>query len=330
MLSRVAENLFWIGRYVERAENVARLIDVARRMAVLPSEAGRPLTNEWSSILIAAGARETFGPDYEAADAASAAEHLLFAVENPSSSWRCIEAARENARAIRFALTRESWEVLNSAWSEMRFMHRNAAVGAALSDTIDWVKSRSAEFRGAVFGTMMRDDAFNFLRMGAAVERIDYTARFIDVKYHVLLPRLEDVGASTDHYQWLSLLQAAAGHRAYLHATRSEITARGVAEFLILHPAFPRSIVFNARELDEHVADLAIMYAHEPACAERVTRFERGLAERTIDDIFARGLHEFLAETIEENYAVANALAAAYGFEAFINVEADDGGTTGQ
>lgn len=325
MLSRVAEHLFWIGRYMERAENVARLIDAARRMAALPGETGRPLMNEWSSILIAAGAKETFGPEYKEAAAEETAEHLLFAIENPSSAWRCVEAARENARSIRFALTRECWEVLNTAWSEMRFMQRSAAVGAALSNTIDWVKSRSAEFRGAVYGTMIQDDAFHFLRMGAAIERIDYTARFIDVKYHVLLPSVGDIGSSTDHYQWLSLLQAAAGHRAYLHATQSEISARGVAEFLILHPAFPRSIRFNVAELCEHVGELAEFYEREPACAENVKAFEQSIAGRSIDEIFASGLHEFLTGTIVANYDVANRLAASYGFAEFISdASADD------
>ena len=327
MLSRVAEHLFWIGRYMERAENVARLIDAARRMSSLPKETGRPLSNEWSSILVAAGARETFGPDYETADAGAAAEHLLFALENPSSAWRCVEAARENARSIRFALTRECWEVLNAAWSEMRFMHRSAATGAALANTVDWVKSRSAEFRGAVYGTMMRDDAFHFMRMGAAVERVDYTARFIDVKYHVLLPSPSDIGSGADYYQWLSLLQAASGHRAYLHSTRSEVTARGVAEFLILSPTFPRSILFNARLIGGHVTALSDFYGVQAACAETVNAFEARIAARTVESVFQTGLHEFLTEIIFANYEVADRLAASYGFEAFVSDAAanDDG-----
>ncbi|MEM9837676.1 MAG: alpha-E domain-containing protein [Pseudomonadota bacterium] len=319
MLSRVAENLFWIGRYMERAENVARLIDAARRMASLPQSVSHPRSNEWSSILIAAGARETFGPTFETATDEQAAEHLLFSKDNPSSAWRCIEAARENARTIRFVLTREAWEVLNTSWSQMRFMHSSDATGAALCDTIDWVKARSAEFRGTVYGTMMRDDAFHFIRMGTAVERLDYTARLIDVKYHVLLPSVTEVGSGTDLDQWVSLLQAVAGHRAYIHATRDDVTARGVAEFLIRNETFPRSILYNAQLITHHVRELGAFYESEAPCSATVEAFEQSIAEKSIDDIFGYGLHEFLTAIIAANYDVADSLAAAYGFAAFVS-----------
>lgn len=319
MLSRVAEHLFWIGRYMERAENVARLIDAARRMVSLPHAALLPSSNEWSSILVAAGARETFGPDFETATAEASAQHLLFARDNPSSAWCCVEAARENARSIRFVLTRECWEVLNTAWSQMRFMHSSAATGAALADTIDWVKSRSAEFRGAVYGTMMRDDAFHFIRMGSAIERLDYTARLIDVKYHVLLPSVAEVGMGTDYHQWVSLLQSVSGHRAYIHATCDDVTARGVAEFLILNPTFPRSILYNAGLTSDHVKALGTFYETQAPCTSVVEAFDKSIAEKSIDDIFEFGLHEFLTSIIAANYNVADRLAEAYGFAAFVN-----------
>lgn len=319
MLSRVAESLFWLGRYIERAENVARLIDAARRMASLPQSVSHPGSNEWSSILIAAGARETFGPHYAVATAEQAAEHLLFSKDNPSSAWRCLEAARENARTIRFVLTRECWEVLNAAWSQMRFMHSADATGAALCDTIDWVKARSAEFRGTVYGTMMRDDAFHFIRMGTAVERLDYTARLIDVKYHVLLPSVEEVGSGADQNQWISLLQAVAGHRAYIHETRDDVTGRGVAEFLILNETFPRSICHNARLIGSHVQDLGAFYQADAPCANYIEGFVQSIAQKSIDDIFGYGLHEFLTEMIAANYGVADQLATAYGFAAFVS-----------
>ncbi|NRA29328.1 MAG: alpha-E domain-containing protein [Parvularculaceae bacterium] len=319
MLSRVAENLFWLGRYIERAENVARLIDAARRMASLPQSINHPGSNEWSSILIAAGARETFGPDYPAATAEQAAEHLLFSKDNPSSAWRCLEAARENARTIRFILTRECWEVLNAAWSQMRFMNSADATGAALCDTIDWVKARSAEFRGTVYGTMIRDDAFHFIRLGTAVERLDYTARLIDVKYHVLLPSVDEVGSGADQNQWISLLQAVAGHRAYIHTTRDDVTARGVADFLILNETFPRSICYNARLIGDHVRALGDFYEAESPCADHIEGFVKGIADKSIDDIFDAGLHEFLTSIIASNYSVADSLAAAYGFAEFVS-----------
>lgn len=319
MLSRVAEDLFWIGRYVERADNVARLVDAARRMAALPHETGSAPSNEWSSILIAAGARESFGPGIEQADVRAAVDHLLFAETNPSSVRRCIAAARENARAIRNNLPSDCWESLNSTWAEMRQMPPAMASGSGLAGVLDMVKARAATFRGFVFGTMMRDDTFNFIRLGASVERVDYTARLLDVKYHVLLPRPEDIGAPMDYYQWVSLLQAAAAHRSYVRTMEADITARGVADFLIFREALPHSILYNVRRMQEHVHRLGEIYAREAACLGAVHAFMAALEKETIDSVFDYGLHEFLTHVIECNYNVANRLSEAYGFAAFID-----------
>ena len=148
MLSSVAENLFWAGRYMERAENVARLVDVARRMSSLPAETGRPMSNEWSSVLIAAGAGHVLDDDLARTELGTAIQYLLFDEENASSVRSCVSNARENARAVRFAITRECWEALNSTWSDLRRMNRNDAAGSGLSDVIDWVKMRTAHFWG--------------------------------------------------------------------------------------------------------------------------------------------------------------------------------------
>lgn len=314
MLSRVAENLFWIGRYMERAENIARLVDVARRMSAVPGPQGGAPSNEWSSILIAAGAREAFGERLDGVGREEAIEHLLFSRENPSSVRACLMTARENARAIRFALTQECWEALNAAWSQMRVLNPAAAQGSGLADVVDWVKSQSALFRGAVNGNMVRDDGYDFIKLGAAVERIDSTARLLDVKYHVLLPSVSDVGTSADHYQWLSLLQAAGAQRAYFFLTKSDVSARGVAEFLILEPYFPGAIRFNSRRVAEAHTSLEAFYGQPAGCHELVIDFVKDIEGRSIEDIFRFGLHEFLTTVIERNYHVANELAAAFGF----------------
>ncbi len=314
MLSRVAESLFWIGRYIERAENVARLADVARRMSALPREVGRPLSNEWSSVLIAAGARDVFGPEIERADAGSAVDHLFFDPQNPSSVINSVTYARENARAMRFALTRDCWETLNGFWSEARQKTPADARGSGLPDLIDWVKAQSAQFRGAFYGTMVRDDAFAFVRLGMAIERIDSTARLLDVKYHVLLPKTEDVGSSADHYQWLSLLQAAAAHRAYTAMREADVSAYGVAEFLILEGRFPRSIQFNVNALEAAVGDIEAYYGSQTPCHQVVRTFASDLRALSVDAIIAQGLHEFLTEVVERNYDLANRLSRSYGF----------------
>jgi len=314
MLSRVAEDLFWIGRYVERTENVARLVDVARRMAALPRETGRPLSNEWASVLIAAGATDSIGPGIERADVGTATDHLIFDPSNPSSVLNSIHFARENARANRFSLTRDCWEAINSFWSESLKLTHAQAQGAGLADVIDWVKANAAQFRGTFFGTMVRDDSYYFLRLGMAIERVDSTARLLDVKYHVLLNQEDGLGSSADHYQWLSLLQAAAAHRAYVAMREADISARGVAEFLILEPIFPRAIRFNIHAAREAVENIERFYGTSSVCSQMVSEFSSKVDTLAIDQIIAGGLHEFLTDIIERNYQLANQLSEAYGF----------------
>lgn len=330
MLSRVAENLFWIGRYVERAENIARLLDAARRMVTLPRDVGRPASNEWSSVLIAAGAREMLGPAIETAPQATAVEHLVFSPDNPSSLTNCFVRARENARSIRSTLTQESWEALNTAWSEMRRWQRHHVTGSGLSDLIDWTKDKTAIFRGAFHGTTMRGDGYDFVRMGMAVERIDSTARLIDVKYHVLLASVADVGSPADYYQWISLLQAASAQRAYYFAMREDVTAQGVADFLILNPRFPRSIVYNLRSAESAVADLERFYGHPAACRAPLQELVNHVSAMTVDEIFRFGLHEFLTDVIERNYSIARLLAEAYGFAPPLGEDVADDQQSGQ
>ncbi len=314
MLSRVAENLFWIGRYVERAENIARLLDAARRMETLPRDVGRPASNEWSSVLIAAGARDRLGAAIETVSQAGAVEHLVFSPDTASSLVNCFTRARENARSIRSTLTQESWEALNRAWSEMRTWQRHQVTGSGLSDLIDWTKDKTAIFRGAFHGTTLRGDGYDFVTMGMAVERTDATARLIDVKYHVLLTSIADVGSPSDHYQWLSLLQAASAQRAYHFAMGEDVSARGVADFLILNHRFPRSIIFNLRRAETAVADLERFYGHPAACRAPLQDLVARVGAMTVDGIFQFGLHEFLTDVIERNYSIASLLAEAYGF----------------
>ncbi|MEZ5938069.1 MAG: alpha-E domain-containing protein [Hyphomonadaceae bacterium] len=322
MLSRVAENLFWIGRYIERAENVARLVDVGRRMSALPRDIHPTPSNEWSSILIAAGSQNIYERDIERADMRSTIDHLFFDPSVPSSVYNSFHYARENGRAIRTALTQDCWEALNSAWTGMRDLPRERASGAALADIIDWIKSQSALFRGAFHGTMVRDDGYEFIRMGMAIERVDSTARLLDVKYHVLLADISEVGSGADHYQWLSLLQASAGQRAYAFLTKSPISARGVAQFLILADRFPRAIRFNVQLTADTVASLERFYGKDASCHERVQNFLDRVTSLDIEAIFSFGLHEFLTDVIERNYAVADGLAEAYGFAPILT---DDG-----
>ena len=330
MLSRVAENLFWIARYVERAENVARLIDAARRMTALPRSTGTPNSNEWASVLIASGAHEPFGEALDRVDEGAAIDRLMFDKSNPSSIASCLKAARENGRAIRFALTQEVWEALNTAWAEMRAVKTEQTRGGGLPDLVDWVKAKSAAFRGTMHGTMLRNDGYYFLEMGSAVERTDSTARLLDVKYHVLLPSISDVGSGTDHYQWLSLLQAAAAQRAYFAVTKTDISARGVAEFLLLNRFFPRSIVFNVRRAARTVGNISAYYGQEAVCQDAVLGMADRLEAQSIEAVFDYGLHEFLTDVVEQNYEIANLLGQSSGFAPTVEESDSDNDASGQ
>ena len=315
MLSRVAENLFWIARSVERADNVARLIDTARRMVTLPNKTGRDLSNEWSSILIAAGASTTFQGDLDGATREQTIEHLVADPTNPSSIYNSIKNARENARAIRFGLTSEVWSSLNTAWNELP--HQIASLRARksyLADFVDWVKTTQAQYRGSVEGTMVRDDSLEFLRLGSHIERADATARILDVKYHVLLPSLGEIGGTLDQYQWVSLLQAVGVQRAYHFVTRSDVSRKGVASFLIQNEFNPRSMAYCTFRLVSSLEALGQIYGKEPPATQTARNTLQALRTVDIDAVLDKGLHEYLTDFIVGNAGLAGGIAHDFAF----------------
>ena len=313
MLSRVAGNLFWIGRMMDRAENIARLADAARRIEALPGETALQ-SSEWTSALISAGLRDSEHMPLHAASRREAVHLLFFDRSNSSSVYNCFEQSRENARAVRTDITQEVWETLNNGWRDYRDLEGWLDDPSALSKVIDWIKSFTAQFRGGVNGTMLRNDGFAFLKLGQTIERVDSTARLVDVKYHVLLPGVDDIGSTTDRVQWQALLHAASAQKAYTHATRSDMRARSVANFLVLSTQFPRSIRFSVRNTFQTVRQLEAFYDQRADCHDLVAEFAGGLERVSIDDVISHGLHEFLTEIVQKNYAVADALAVSYGF----------------
>ena len=315
MLSRVAENLLWISRSIERADNVARLIDTARRMVTLPRSSGRPITNEWSSILIAAGASSTFQGDLDTASRDEAVEHLVADVSNPSSIYNCIKNARENARAIRFGLTTEVWNSLNGAWNELpnqiSLLRQRPSY---LAEFVDWVKTCQSQFRGGVEGTLVRDDSLEFLRIGSNIERSDATARILDVKYHVLLPSLDEIGGSLDHYQWISLLQAVGVQRAYHFVTKSDVTRKGVAAFLISNESNPRSLAFCISGVVNSLKRLEAIYGQPPSCLAKAESILAELRAVDIDYVLNAGLHEYLTWFIQGIADLSREIGEAFAF----------------
>jgi uncharacterized alpha-E superfamily protein len=313
MLSRTAEGLFWMSRYIERAENIARLLDAGRRMQTLP-HAGEGTAQEWASIIIAAGCSDTYPRPLAQADEASVANHLIFDADNPSSIRSCIEMARTNARAMRIAITADVWDTANEAWSSMRARSPEAVTGGGLAPFLDWTKAQGQRFRGAVDDTLLRDSGYGFVRLGQHIERADATARLVDVKYHVLLPQGAEVGGPLDHVQWVQILRAANSTRAYRHVYRQAVSPDLVADFLILNPLSPRSLLHSYSTVVRHLDAMAGQAGGRRECHAMARRMLSRLLDVQINDIFAEGLHEFLTDFIDRNNALARAIATDHGF----------------
>lgn len=309
MLSRSAESLFWMARYMERAGALARLIEMGQRMAVLPRAYSQ---DEWRSVVLAAGAEHLFERD-AVIDEKAVIRTLMLDRDNPSSIRSCLERARANGRAVRTALTRDVWEALNEGWRTLEGTD-TATAQRDLPALLDWVKQRAAHFRGAATSSMLRDDRFDFLLVGAHVERADTTLRLLDVKYYVLLPETDVVGGGRDHYQWTSVLHATSGLRAFHHVYRGDYTPWKIADFLILNRAFPRSVAFCYEQLATHLDRLARGYGRRDACHRTASDTLARLDDREMGEVFQTGLHEFIQEMLATNRRLADEVYRAYHF----------------
>lgn len=314
MLSRTAENLYWLARYMERSETMARLLEVGYRMALMPS-AGEGYRNEWASLVAAAGSSEgfetKFGEDFRQRDVET---WLFFDRENPSSVVSCIETARQNGRAVRTALTSEMWDALNGAYLELRDIERRPRSEALLPQLCDWTKRQGALLRGTTEGTHLQNDGFDFLNLGYYLERGDNTARLLDVKYYVLLPTTSMVGGAVDTYQWSTLLRALSAYRAFHWSYRGEYTPRKVAHFLILNASFPRSLLHCQQQIAAHLGRLAAAYGSRTVAHDRLQVMLGELAEARVEDVIEEGLHEFLSRFIHQNAALGQDVAHGYLF----------------
>jgi uncharacterized alpha-E superfamily protein len=302
MLSRVANNLFWMSRHIERAENTARLLDVTHRMSLLPYrilEPGQSWAEPWALPLVINGIATAY---YESHPGALSSENVLrFMVldtANPSSIYSCIQSARENARTARGAITSEMYEDINSFWLELRDLDYGGLLARGLSGFFDWVKMRSHQFRGVTFGTSLRDEGYSFIRLGTFIERADNTARFLDVKYHTLLPSITDVGGAVDYYQWSAVLRSLSAFDAYRKVYRDAITPMRVAELLVLRDDVPRSLHTCMNEIYGILGGLCDASSRE---TERLAgEIHAQLHYGRTEQILSQGLHEYLMSFLEK------------------------------
>ena len=311
MLSRTADNLYWLSRYTERADLVARILDATMRLASLPSSYGGE-RNEWESALAVAGNLDLFSQYYADANEDTVREFLAFSSKNPSSICSCIETARDNARAVRTAITTQMWETINCSWLEMRRYDNAKMNREEFAQFLDWAKNVSLTFDGSAYRTMLRNDAYWFTRLGLAIERADNTARILDVKFHLLLPETERVGGSLDYFQWTTILREVSALTAYHWVYRESVKPWLVADLLILNRQLPRSLANCYELLVRHLDLVADAYGRRGPSQRLASNTLAKLTGARIDGIFEAGLHEFINEFIEENNKLGMAIVEQY------------------
>lgn len=302
MLSRTADHLFWMARYTERAENTARMLDVNLQTQLLPQSA-EAAEQGWRAVLGISELEPAFDDKYAFTSRKDVLDFMVRDPDNPSSIASCLTHARENARAVRGTLTTEVWETQNTTWLEMTNLLRDGIVERDPGEFFEWVKHRSHLSRGVTIGTMLKDEAFYFIRLGTFLERADNTARILDVKFHsadgALLAEQE-----TDFYHWASILRSVSAFETYRKAYRDVISPARVAELLILRGDMPRSLMACMSEV---VSNLVHVRNDISAETERYAgRLHAALRFNSMDDILRRGLHDYLTEFLEQVYELGN------------------------
>ena len=311
MLSRMADSLYWLSRYTERAENLARILDVAGRLAVLPSNyAG--VSNEWESAIATAGCTDEFHAAHPEVTRENVIRFVVGSASQEGSIMACIETARTNARAVRTAITTEMWEIINDAWNDMQRVRVDTMSPNELERFLSGVKEMSLRFDGAAYRTMLRTDHYWFQRLGTFVERSDNMARLLDVKYHVLLPEKEPVGGGLDYFQWSSVLRSVNALTSFHWVYRRSVQPWLVADFLIFRPEQPRSLVSCYKALNEYLDQLAEGYGRQGPSQRLVRATLARLTNAQNTEVFQTGLHEFLSEFIDANNQLGAAISQQY------------------
>ena len=311
MLSRTAENLFWMARYIERAETNARLLEVGARNALIPNTGGG-YRNEWESVLQASGNADGFRDKYSDVVQRNIETFMFFDRDNYNSVLSCMERARENGRIVRTALTTQVWDALNIAFQEVQEFGRQERSSLSLSDLTDWTLRTTALIRGAGFNTQLRNDGYDFTNIGFFLERADSTARMLDVKYYTLLPQVSYVGSGLDNYQWRTLLRAMSSNRAFNWAYGGEISPAKIVDFLVLNRECPRSLLSAVEGVNEHLDRLARGYGRSGPAQTKARSMVGELAELQVQDIFDEGLHEFLTRFMGEVVELGSLVQVTY------------------
>ena len=304
MLSRTADHLFWMSRYIERAENLARLLDVTRQMSMVP-QALDTVNQSWAAIIALNSLEEAYAKKYSTVNGENVLKFMVSDPDNFASIHSCLRMARENAHAVRGTLTTEMWETLNATWLEAREKTFDQLFNAGIGDYFEWVKMRSSLSRGTTLGTLLQDEAYHFIRLGTLLERADNTARILDVKYHVLRPQ-DDEGA-TDFYEWGALLRSVSAFEVYRKVYRDVITPERVAELLIFNKDMPRSLQFCLNSVSKNL-DL-IANSNSGETQRQAGMLNSQLRYGRIEDILEHGLHAWLSDFMDRIYLLGDGIS---------------------
>lgn len=289
MLSRTADSLFWLSRYMERAENTARMLDVNYQTSLLPQSAG-DAAQGWASLLSISELSEAYQARYGEVDPAKVTAFMVADESNLSSIFNCLRAMRENARAVRGTLTTEVWETTNQTWLEFRRLLKEKLHERDPAALFEWVKFRSHLLGGVTVGTMLQDEALQFLRVGGFLERADNTARLLDVKYHA--PREAGGDAVDDYYHWSAVLLSVSAFEVYRKVYSNVIQPEKVAELLILHPGMPRSLAYSMTRVVSNLTKVSDGRRGETL--RRAGKLQAELQFGSIDEVMSTGLHVYL------------------------------------
>ena len=312
MLGRTANGLFWMFRYLERAENMARLLDAGLRMALTKDLV--TAEEEWRSVIATSGLAQAYEAKHASFTGMQAWNFLLREQGNPASILQMLALVRQNARLSRNAISSELWEAINENWLIIKDLLDEPVGENRVLDAVATIRRAGTLARGALQGSMLREEGYHFAQAGMFIERADATARILDIKYYLLLPSLSYVGSSLDTGQWDAILRSVSGDRAYRWLHAGQVDAKGICDFLILDDRFPRSLAFCHSELRQNLAALARLHGREGESNTLMREADIRLNDLKIEQIFEQGLHEFLIEFERSNAGIAAAIANDYRF----------------
>jgi uncharacterized alpha-E superfamily protein len=311
MLGKTAGGLYWMYRYLERSENVARLIEAGFRIALARPDIA---ADEWASILAAAGSRAAFDEGHDEIAAAAVIDFLLRNRDNPSSVLGAVAVARSNARLVRTALTREVWEAVNESWINLKDALTRPVTNRDLPEVLGLIRRQSALVRGSLHGTQLRNDGYQFAQIGIALERADHTARVIDMKYYALLRSGSSMAGMVSNVQWETILRTVSALRSYRWLNGGDMSPETIAEFLILDRRMPRAILFCIETATASLSNLAEAYGTRSAALDRAEAIRDELRAASVDAIYERGLKAFTSDFLMRIGALSQQIERDYRF----------------